>query len=464
MKKQNNYITLNPVLKFRLVIMLILGFLSSCESFVEVELPNNQVNGQSVFENAGTATAAMVHIYAELQNNTLLHAQTNSMTTSLGLYTDEMDLFGTSPYYNNTLIPTDDNVLTVWGNSYSLIYAANAVIEGLNSSDTVSQEDKDQLIGEALFTRALIHFYLTNLYGDIPYIETTDYEKNTKASKINVAEVYKKIIQDLLDAKDLIGNAYLTSERTRPNKGTVSALLSRVYLYSEEWQLAEQESSELIADTGIYMWENDVTKVFLKESPSTIWQFKPGSVGGNTLEAYTYIFVTVPPPYVALSSTLINAFEAGDMRMTNWVGSVTDGTDTWYHAYKYKQSENTGTSLEYSKIFRLAEQFLIRSEARARTGNINGAQADLNVIRTRSGLTNTTAATIDDLLDAILQERQIELFVEHGHRFFDLKRMDKADEELSPVKPGWNTTDILFPIPEEEILVNSNLLPQNPGY
>ncbi|MEE9361613.1 MAG: RagB/SusD family nutrient uptake outer membrane protein [Cellulophaga sp.] len=464
-KSKTNFTKVKPMVKLSLILLIGCNIaLFSCESFLEVEPPSNQITGEAVFKNTSTATAALVNIYAGLRLDGLFDGTTISITGTLAHYADELESFGNSHYYDNALDPLNSGVLSTWGNTYNLIYAANAVIERVNNSTEIPQENKDQLIGEALFSRALMHFYLTNLFGDIPYIATSNFQENTQASKMSVAEVYQKIITDLLTAKGLLSNVYISGERTRPNSGVVSALLSRVYLYHEDWENAEQESSLLVGNTGVYTWETDLSKVFLKESRSTIWQFKPLVNGLNTNEASVYIFVSGPPPLTALTNTLIDGFEPGDNRFTNWVGTVTDGTDTWYHVFKYKAQGNTGTSVEYSKQFRLAEQYLIRAEARAMLNDIVGAQSDLNVIRTRAGLGNTTAATTNDLLDAILHERQVEFFVEKGHRFFDLKRMGKADAVLSLVKPGWNTTDALFPIPEEEILVNSNLLPQNPGY
>ncbi len=453
-------------LKIKLCITTVFVLLfCSCESFVEVELPDNQINGETVFQNKGTATAALVNVYIGLRDAVLLNGGLNNITTALGHYADELEKFGdVDNYYNNSLQPLNSEVFSTWSSTYNLIYSANTVIEGLNSSNQIAEEDKNQLIGEALFVRAMMHFYLTNLFGDIPYISTTDFEKNNNASKLPVDQVYSNIIADLLVAKDLISDIYISNERTRPNKGCVSALLSRVYLYTEQWESAEQESSILISNTEVYIWETDVTKVFLKESPSTIWQLKPAERGLNSIDGRDFIFVTGPPPVTALSSSLINSFEVDDDRRTNWVGSVTDGTNTWYHAFKYKESENTGTSLEFSKQFRLAEQYLIRSEARAMLNDIPGAQSDLNIVRTRAGLPDTSAATTNDLLDAIVEERRVEFFVERGHRFFDLKRLNRIDAVLSAVKSGWDLTDVLFPIPEEELLANSNLLPQNPGY
>jgi hypothetical protein len=210
--------------------------------------------------------------------------------------------------------------------------------------------------------------------------------------------------------------------------------------------------------------EEDVANVFLKESSETIWQLKPKYGGDNANEGTTFYIGVGPPQVAALRPAFIQDMETGDLRRQHWVGEVTNNTATWYFPYKYKEHQNTGTSLEYSIVFRLAEQYLIRAEARARQGNIAGAQQDLNIIRQRAGLQNTTASTKEELLEAILAERRFELFSEHGHRWFDLRRTGRAGEVLPPIKSGWKSTDVLLPIPEEELLMNPNLKPQNPGY
>ncbi|MNL53547.1 SusD family protein [compost metagenome] len=112
----------------------------------------------------------------------------------------------------------------------------------------------------------------------------------------------------------------------------------------------------------------------------------------------------------------------------------------------------------------MAEQYLIRAEARAEQGDLIGAKEDLDKIRTTAGLTGTTALSKQDILDAILKERRVEFFTEQGHRFFDLKRANALDAALAPVKAGWNPTDQLLPLPESELTLNPNLNPQNPGY
>ncbi|MNT42144.1 SusD family protein [compost metagenome] len=115
-------------------------------------------------------------------------------------------------------------------------------------------------------------------------------------------------------------------------------------------------------------------------------------------------------------------------------------------------------------MFRLAEQYLIRAEARVYQGDLIGSKEDLNRIRTTAGLNPTNAVTAEDIKTDILNQRRFELFTEFGQRFFDLKRTGKLDEILSVSKPGWNTTDSLWPLPALELNSNPNLNPQNPGY
>ncbi|HEY4195211.1 MAG TPA: RagB/SusD family nutrient uptake outer membrane protein, partial [Mucilaginibacter sp.] len=155
---------------------------------------------------------------------------------------------------------------------------------------------------------------------------------------------------------------------------------------------------------------------------------------------------------------------------TSWTNNIMINGVSYNYAYKYKLV-NTSTTDEYSMVLRLAEQYLIRAEAEANgEGNgINGAIADLNIIRNRAGLGNTTANDKNSLLSAISHERQVELFTEWGDRWLNLKRTGQIDAVMgivTPLKGGtWNTNYQLYPIPEQQILNDPNMTDsQNPGY
>src|SRR5690606_32275299 len=114
--------------------------------------------------------------------------------------------------------------------AYNIIYMCNNAIEGLNTYDGVSADLKDQLMGEALFVRSFVYFYLVNLYGEVPFIQSPDYRKNVLATRTGTEDIYHTIIADLEFAASHLGNTYLDGERIRPNKFTAMALLARTYL------------------------------------------------------------------------------------------------------------------------------------------------------------------------------------------------------------------------------------------
>ncbi len=355
-------------------------------------------------------------------------------------------------------------VTGIWSTGYKLIYYSNAILEGLKSSTSLTPQMKAQLQGEALFMRAYIHFQLTNYFGKIPYVTTTDYLINAGVVRAPVEEVYAKIVADLTEAIQLLPETYVTTGRVRPNKFAATALLARVFLYQGEWSKAEAEATKVIGTHNLYTLVPPA-QVFLSTSQEAIWQVMPVTVNFGADDAF--LFLPSPPNsvnYASLRPGLVEAFEENDGRRTHWVGSVSNATTTFYFSAKYKVRNPSGSWPEYNMMLRLAEQYLLRAEARAQQGNLEGAKADLDVIRSRAGLPGTQATNQSELLQAIEHERRVELFAENGHRWFDLIRTGKADAVLVNVKPDWQATDSLYPVPQSELLTNARLLPQNPGY
>lgn len=440
--------------------------LCSCEDFIDTAPPDSQLFGEDVFEDRATANAAMAGLYTKLRDEGILTGGPGGISLNLGLYADELDYFQSgipNSFFSNSLFAADPGVADTWNLSYNHIYVANAIIEGVTDSRTLAQADRNQLIGESLLARALIHLHLVNIYGKIPYITTTDYHTNMHLGRSEMSEVYDRLTSDLQQSAALLPEAYVSSSRTRPNKAAALALLARAYLYAGNFTAAASASTEVIGDPQL-LWEDDLNAIFMKDCTATIWQFSPSNPTAGTLQAQLFIFNEGPPPNYALSSAFMDSFEQGDLRKAHWTREVTDGTSSWFHPYKYKDNGQGETSTEFAIILRLDELYLIRAEALARLGDFAGAREDIDRIRQRAGLLPTTANAEQELLKAVLAERNHELFTEYGHRFFDLKRSGLADQLLGPVKSGWDSNDKLWPIPEQELISNPNLNPQNDGY
>lgn len=483
---------MNSNYKFSQSAMIILGFLvlsffTGCKKFVEVPPPTSSLSGADVYTNNSTAIAVLTGIYANMSESNLFgDGYTSSISLELGLCSDELTLYSVNPgtgaefLYTNSLSPSSPYTPNYWSQIYSTLFICNAAIEGLTASGSLTPAVKQQIMGEAKFMRALCYFYLVNLYGDVPLITGTDYNVNRLLPRAPSDSVYQQMISDLKDAQNLLSPNYLdgtllqtTTERVRPTKWAAAALLARVYLYTGNWVSAESEADTVINNTSLYSLTS-LDNVFLKNSSEAIWQLQPINVGQNTGDALAF-FISADGlgsngyGDVYLSNQQLNSFEPGDQRRADWVDStiVNGTTNTYYYAYKYKVNTLNAPVTEYVMALRLGEQYLIRAEARAEQGNIAGSQADLNTIRNRAGLPNTTANDKESLLKAILHERQVELFTEWGQRWFDLKRTNTVDSVMSVVEPQkggiWNSDLQLFPIPLYDLQHDPNLV-QNAGY
>ncbi|PUZ19439.1 Starch-binding associating with outer membrane [Chitinophaga costaii] len=447
---------------------------AGCKKFIDVDAPSDQLVTSTAFATDNTLKSTISGMYITMAYSNSYDLQFN-LSFLTGNSSDEFKFYVPSsdydPYYFYTLATDEYKVAALWADLYSSIYQANSIIEGVqNSTGTISSTMKTEAISEAKFVRAFCHFNLVNLYGDVPIVTTTDAVKNNTLYRSKKEDVYKQIISDLTDARDhlLTDYSYANGERTRPNKYVAQALLSRAYLYAGDWANAQLNADSVINHTELYnlLSTEKLGGIFVKNNQEAIWQVtaSPAAFVGFTQEGQYYSFGSKSIPNYLLSDYLVKAFETGDKRFDNWVGTSTYEGTTYYYPFKYKQSaEDEGDDGEYCTYLRLAEQYLISAEAKAQQNNLSGAIAAINVIRSRAGLPATTASSQADILLAVEQERRIELFGEYGHRWNDLRRTGRADAVLSKVKEGWTTNAALYPIPKYDRNNNHNLT-QNPGY
>ncbi|MDQ2719647.1 MAG: RagB/SusD family nutrient uptake outer membrane protein [Bacteroidota bacterium] len=451
--------------------------------------PPTSTTAENVFTSDQTAISVLTGIYGKLSTDNSA-SFTSSAVTGISLYgglsADELTLFNLSntllaPFYRNDIIVSGSGGL-FWNSLYAMIFSCNSAIEGLNTSTGLTPAVKNQLLGEAKFMRAFGYFYLVNLYGDVPLNVSTDYKVNALLPRVSKSLVYQQILLDLQDAQGLLSPNYLQSdaltpyslsqaERVRPTKWAASALLARVLLYTGDYSGAEVAASSVIDNSQLFEL-GTLSTAFLKNTKETIFSLQPVKTGtsSNTGDGALFKLPTTGPSSiypVYLSRDLVNAFEPGDQRKSLWINFATVGIDTFYYPFKYKIGKTNTLAGEYTILLRLAEQYLIRAEARAQLNKLNEAVSDINVLRTRAVLPLLTVTNKDTLLTQIFQERRVELFTEWGHRWFDSKRTNRIDDIMTiaaPAKGGvWAPYKSLYPIPVIDVSRNPNLI-QNPGY
>lgn len=441
---------------------LLLG-ITSCDNALDVDIPSNQLSSENVYSTEATAEAAVNGIYQSM----VADFYYNRIHALLGQTADELvPRTGIANIYSSNEIPeTDGTINGNWGELYKTIYNANNVIEGLTKSTSLNAVKSKQWIAEAKFLRAYSYFYLTNLWGNVPLVLTTNIDVSALLPQSSQETVYAQILLDLNDASKDLPTDYKNydQKRIRATKWAAETLLARVNLYLGKWSDASGHASAVINQTGTYGLITELTESnspFIADSKESILQIPYFNVD------YTYegssVFTTGGTLLLRKGNAL---FETGDARKTNWTVDIKDrfGVFLGIAPYKY-HNDFSGTLAERSTVLRLAELYLIRAEARVRSNDITGAQQDINTIRNRALLDNTTLANPNQLLDLIALERQREFFAENGHRWLDLKRTGKLDETLSVLSDKiWKTTDNLYPIPEPAIRSNP-FLNQNSGY
>lgn len=464
--KMTTKIKINPVYITGLSLLL---SITSCDSFTDISIPGNQLTTKMVFSDDALAKSAMASVLRSLGEKGFLSGVSSGGTALLGCYTDELVSYqpassDLSQMYFLTQNPQSSSAKLLWESSYSQLYSVNAIIEGVANSPSLSAGVRNQLLGEALFIRGLLHFYLANTYGSIPYVTTTDYEINRKISKNTLNEVYTLAKGDLHQALSLLPETLPKGNRIRPSKMAAYTILARLALYQKNWNEAVNYASNVIGNSS-YTIDQDLSKAFLKSSSSAIWQLEPINAQENTHEGGLFVLETAPPTSVSMSMVLVGSFENGDLRKSLWIGkkSDTNGND-YYFPYKYKKNKATVGSEEYSIVLRTEELYLIRSEAFLELGQTSSAINDLNVLRNRAALNSIVTTDSAVISSAILNEYRHEFFTEMGNRFYTLKRKNRLSSEMSLSKPGWKAYYSSFPIPESELLLNQNLLPQNNGY
>lgn len=458
----------------QLVLYTVLCLLATgCKKLIEVDLPIDKNTSETVFATVPTAVSAMTGVYATMVTDaTFISIRPAAMADEFKPRDGDGDFI----FRNNITI---DNNYDTWTSFFrNSIYGVNSIIEGVRKSTSLPVKPRAILEGEARFARAFFYFYLVNNYGAVPLVLNTDFNANSNIPRADINKVYDQIEDDLLFAQQNLDNRYLSRDlrtiatnRLRPNKGAATALLARVYLYRKKWAMAETEAGKLISDPQ-YKLSEKLEEVFLKESPEAIWQIQNDQLenrGPNTMLGYFLLPSPGLDPTFFISDDLWQNYEPGDERKLYWTKSQ---TSTQQYFYKYKQAEGSREYKEDYIVLRLAEQYLIRAEARMEQNKLTGtgsAAEDLNAIRARAGLGNTTATTKEEMLDAILQERRIELASELGHRWYDLKRTGRLDARMQIVAHWkgtvWRPHTALQPIPAYEFRYNPALRGhQNPGY
>lgn len=447
--------------------MTIALMLSSCNKFLDTK-PVSYVSDEVTIFDLASSQSALRGVYRQLAS-TGYYGETY---VTLGYFPSgdvkNLTTGGAANLVTVNFRADDLNFNTAWTAIYYTINRANNVITKVPAlvGPGFTQAQNDQIVGEGKFIRALAYFDIARAWGgaQIVLTPTTSIDALPQIKRSTLEQTYDQVEQDLNDAEALLPN---TVNRIRATKRTVWALKARLYLYRKNWAKADEYASKLIESTDYQLlkpfsswFANDVVGsresifelAYSVANPSTIRQQMQHSTNGGTYRyAPTDKFVQ-----------LLNdpAVSGGRSAL---IGKVTQaGTTLWFGNLYYRKN-----STDPAYVLRIAEQYLIRAEARAHLGLIEGATGglnDLNEVRKRADVTPLALTTANDLLLAVENERRIE-FAWEAHRWFDLVRTGRAKTVLEAIDPNIKVDahETVFPIPVTQLQLDNNL-EQNTGY
>lgn len=446
MKAKNNIISL-----------IAIALLSSCD--VLDQNPTNNVSDAEVGSSASAASTLLNGAYHRLAASNYYGG--GYFTTTVALASDNTEWVGSYQFLGNfdqhNYQADNSAILSVWYSIYSAINAANQTIKLTSESSGITETEKNRIIAEATVIRSLGLFDLARTWGNIPIIKeaTTSPTQFNGVKQSDAKTVYQTVINDVLAVKNNLSqpkarsNAYVSQP-------VADAFLSRVYLYLGDWANAEKYASQVISQTDYYELIPISDWLANKQTKESIFELAYSSSFSNE---YYYYWQRSGGGRQEIGLTpelynLVSSPETGGDRAI-LVGDDSTPTERLLTAKLYWRDANDD---DPAYVFRLAEQYLIRAEARANKGDVTGAIEDLNVIRQRSHVSEYSGSiTQEKVLEAIEQERRIELAFE-PHRWFDLVRTNRAVEVL-----GIDSHYTLFPIPNTDNLVDEDL-EQNIGY
>jgi tetratricopeptide (TPR) repeat protein len=434
--------------------------LSSCKKYLDVKPRASVSDEQTIFDKASAQTA-LNGVYAAVAAGGYYSTTFQSIGYLGG---DNIVWTGSQSqvqeFINHNVSTGNSSVSGAWTAIYLAINRANNVIAKVPgvTDPLLTTALKNQIIGEAYFIRGLAYFDLARTWGSAPLITkpTLSINDNIGVSRSPVADVYAQALNDLNTAEPLLTE---TTDRFRATRKTVWALKARYYLYNKDWAKAEEFATKIIGDSN-YELVKPYSAFFAnnargtKESVFEIFysatetnghrnQWQPQQNGGTRQWAPNDTF-----------AALVNKADSGGNRN---VLVAKDNQNRWYGTLYYRDPAS-----DPSFVIRIAELYLIRAEARAQLGTADklvGARADLDAVRSRAGLAGTTSLTQAEILLSIEQERRIE-FAFEPHRWFDLVRTGRA----AAVLKFSDTNKYLMPVPQDQILIDPVLLPNNPGY
>jgi starch-binding outer membrane protein, SusD/RagB family len=479
------------------------GLVGACDNFLDPN-PSDVLAPENFYKTSSDAIAAVNGIYEQQKwGHWLGFWYISDIATDDIIATAN---FGSDGHRmaNYTFDPSEWPLGDMWGNRYTTINRANAVVERVPAI-TMDETLKARLLGEARFLRALSYFDLVRTFGDVPLLEhEVKSLKGLDVPRTPAAQVYALIVSDLQAAATALPASYGGADVGRVTSGAARTLLAKVYLTQKDWTNAAATAAQVISSARYSLnpaWKDNFRIATEITNPESIFELNYDGVldpgAGSVMNLFSlpanfpggdaYGLMQVTPSLVSLFASTDKRGNHGSFMISPYV-TATNDTVTWalpagaaFDKYLDETNTQNMTARGWAQqsnnwvLLRYADVLLMYAEAVNEGGTAGSMSKEtaLNTVRLRAGIAAATGLSQAAFRDSVRLERRRE-FVFEGSRWFDLSRWGILDAamraktaEVAALYPGETTVhgvpSNLMPVPQSELDINSKLT-QNTGW
>ena len=473
---------------YSFALLALVSSLTACDKQLDLA-PEDTTVELEVFQTSSSAESALMDVY----NKTYEANKSTAYTIGDGT-TGIIEVTSTysKALVSGNLLTDDYTPEKIWSDTYSAINVANVIVKSVPELGTYNESLENQHVAEAKFLRAYNYLVLLRLFGDgalqekmdglcvplqlTPYAGT-EFVSNNALKRSTNEEVYTQIIKDLTEALPDLNTHYDDDleTRARATKGSIHALLSRIYLYMGNFEKAAEESAYFVNNSN-YTLASKLRSVFPISSGLDVDLDEefiyaiPLTYNGGNHQFGTHFFSYYSRSSGYASDNYLGKLSETDQRKIDlvWKGNPLSN----YNSGKLTTSKfNNKDGRDNIPMIRLSEMLLTRAEALARVNGLNQESVDLlNQIASRAdaafiSVTLGDFTTGNELVDRVLLEREKELAFEGLHRYDIIRtgrklQFKNTDGIFEDVPAG----RYVLPIPKREIDITKGSLVQNPGY
>jgi len=510
--------------RIQYIILFCCVALFSCKKVIDI-YPQSNLSTGTYYSNLEEMKAALAGCYNSLQRPLFYEwqltelrsdnskqgqpgstASTNRDLSDLDMFTPNTSHLAIYQYwlatYNN--IRNVNIVLQKLGVVYDP--AANSIsFQPINI--TITDADRKQVAGEAMFIRAYHYFNLVRLFGGVFLVH--DYISPATAKTMNrasVEDIYKLIEADLKTAIASMNNLKF-SQILGPDKGhatiwAAKALLGKVYLTLNRKAEAITQLQDVVTNSGYSLLPNYASVFSIDNEVNAEILFtilyKAGGIGLGS--PFANLFAPLGSGAAVVNgdgdglnypTADLDTLTNGDARKPTLIALYNPGAKLYVKKYISPMLIPDDAENDWP-VLRYADVLLMLAEAQGFSAN---SLQLISQVRQRSGLGSLDPAVVNTVAlfeQALATERRVE-FAFENQRWFDLVRYNTtlttitAEQSmkdhfareyqshyrqytaptptLAELQGNVTHNKLLLPIPQREIDNNTTLvIPQNPGY